>query len=195
MANTDKPKGLIPVRYLNGSPYNGQVKIYYIPATDGTAVFRGDVVKRAAGADTTGKYPTVAQAAATDIYLVGVVVGFGLQPEIAANPDNLAMSYRAADTAMYVAVVDDPNVIFEAQEDGTMAYTAVGQNADLVVGSGSTTTGLSGMEIDSSDAKNTTAQLRVMRLVDRPDNAIGANAKWEVMIVEHIHKTSAVAGS
>jgi len=195
MANTDTPFGLKPIKHLDGSPWNGKFNVYYLPATDGTATFRGDVVVRAAGADTTGRYPTVAQAAATDIYIVGVIIGFGLTPEIMANADNLAYKYRVASTAMYCAVVDDPSVIFEAQEDGTMAYTAVGQNCDITVGSGDTSTGLSAMEIDSSDAKNTTAQLRVLRLVDRPDNAIGANACWEVMIVEHINKTSAVAGS
>ena len=63
--------------------------------------------------------------------------------------------------------------------------TAVGNNADVVVGSGSTTTGSSGMELDSSDVKTATAQLRILQLVQREDNAVGDNANWEVMINEH----------
>lgn len=189
MANTDSPFGLIPRMYRNGAPWNGKYNIYYVPATDNTAIFKGDIVKLAGSASADGLYPDVAQAAATDETLVGVVVGFGTSPSLMFDIDNLTRNYRPAATAMYVAVVDDPDVIYEAQEDstgGAIAVTAVGNNADIVVGSGSTTTGQSAMEIDSSDVKTATAQLRILRLVDRPDNALGTNAKWLVMINESV---------
>ena len=64
MANIDSPFGLKPVKYLGGSPWNGKANVYYIPASDGTAVFVGDAVKSAGSADATGKFPTVAQCAA-----------------------------------------------------------------------------------------------------------------------------------
>jgi hypothetical protein len=60
-----------------------------------------------------------------------------------------------------------------------------------VVGTGSSTTGLSAMEIDSSSKVATTAQLRLLNLVKRPDNAVGNQAKWHVMINEHVFKTTA----
>jgi hypothetical protein len=48
----------------------------------------------------------------------------------------------------------------------------------LVVGSGSTATGLSGMQLDSSDHKTATAQLRILGFVNRVDNTpASANAK------------------
>jgi len=186
MANRDIPNGLRPVGYLNGATWNGKVNKYYVPATDGTAIFIGDAVKSAGSASADGKYPDVAQAAAGDA-IRGVVVGFEV------DPDNINYKYRPASTAMTLLVCDDPDAIFEIQEDsvgGALAVTEVGENADLVVGSGSTTTGLSGMELDSSDHKSATAQLRILRLVDRPDNELGTNARWQVLINEHELKST-----
>lgn len=193
MANTDSPFGLIPKMYLNGTPWNGKYNIYYVPSTDNTAIYKGDVVKLAGSASADGIYPDVAQAAATDTTIVGVAIGFGTSPNLMFDIDNLTRNYRAAATAMYVAVVDDPNVIFEAQEDSdgaALAVTDIGNNADIVVAAGNTTTGQSGMEIDSSDVKTATAQLRILRLANRPDNALGDQAKWLVLINEHVFKST-----
>lgn len=191
MANTDRCAGLKPVKYLNGAPWNGKARMYYIPATDSTAVFVGDAVKSAGSADALGKYATVAQVAAAGI-IRGVVIGFSDQPHVAFDTTNLYRSYRPASTAMYCLVVDDPNVIFEVQEDNganDIAATMVGLNIDLIVGSGDTASGKSGMELDSSSTASTTLQCRILGLVDREDNAMGAHAKWEVLINEHEFKS------
>lgn len=199
MANSDTPFGLRPYRYLNGAPWNGQVNIYYHSSGDSTALYKGDVVQvdDTNGADTTGKYPAVMQHVAAQVDNVGVVVGFGNTPQLAADVTNLARRYCPAATAMYLAVVDDPNVIFVAQEDSDtsiMAATSCLASFDIIVGTGSTTTGISGMEIDSS-SEGTTGTLRVMRLADWTDasgsNAIGAHAKWEVMLAEHHYRYEA----
>lgn len=194
MANADTPRGLRPVRYLNGSSWNGQARVYYIPSTDSTAVFKGDLVKLAGAGDTLGKYATVAQAAAGDASC-GVVIGFGNTPYVAVDVTDLTRKYRPASTAMYVWVVDDPNVVFRIQEDsvaGALAATSCGTNCNVVVGSGSTTTGMSGMEIDSSEveAAGATAQLRLLNISDEHDNALGTNANWDVLIAEHQLKTT-----
>lgn len=185
MANVDNPRGLTPTRMLSGAPYNGAVNRYYIPATDATATFIGDAVKLAGSADADG-VPTIAQAAAGDT-LVGVIVGF--EPD----RDDLSLQYRPASTARYALVADSPDVVFEIQEDsvgGALAAADVGLNADLVVAAGDTDTGRSAMELDSSTKVSTTAQIRVLRLIPRVDNEIGANAKWEVLINEHQYKTT-----
>ncbi len=188
MANLDTPFGLKPVKNLMGSPWNGKVSTYYIPATDSTAVFKGDAVKSAGSADATGKFPTVAQAAAGDL-IRGVVIGFGDNPYVMIHPDTPNQDYRAASTAMYVFVVDDPFVIFEIQEDSAgaaLAVTAVGLSTNLVVGSGSTATGKSAMELDSSDTgTDTTGQCKILRVIDREGNDLGDNCKWEILITEH----------
>ena len=54
MANTSKIRGFLPMKHVNGSPYNGQSNIYFIPSSDSTAVFVGDPVKLATGANAQG---------------------------------------------------------------------------------------------------------------------------------------------
>jgi hypothetical protein len=180
MANTDVAKGLVPVKYLNGTPYNGKCGKYYIPATDSTAVYIGDPVKLAGSADARG-IPTVAKASSTEVF-VGVVVG--VEPETADST-----RYRAASTGRYVFVADDPDLLFEIQEDsdgGALAATDVGLNANFIDGGGSTTTAFSGLEIDSSTAATTaTLDFQIVRLADREDNVIGNYAKWLVKLNNH----------
>ncbi len=187
MANLDTPFGFKPVKHLNGSPWNGKVSAYYVPATDATAIFKGDAVKSAGAADATGKFPTVAQAAATEA-IRGIVIGFGDNPYTMIHPDNPNRDYRPASTAMYVFVVDDPQVIFEVQEDSvgnSITAAMVGLATDITVGTGSTSTGKSAMELDSSDTATAAGQCRILRVVDREDNALGDHCKWEVLIAEH----------
>ncbi len=196
MANADIVRGAFPVGQLDGSPFTGKVNMYLVPSGDGTAMFIGDFVKRGgstgaagtvvAGQDVEGM-PTVIQAAATDTLLVGVVVGF------LPDPTNLSLRHRLVSTNRIALVADSPNTIFEIQEDsvgGALTADEVGENADITVAAGNTTTGLSGMELDSSDHKTATAQLRILSLAKRADNAIGTNAKWNVVINEHAYKTT-----
>ena len=187
MANSDAPSGFKPIKHLNGNPWNGKVNVYYIPATDGTATFLGDAVKSAGSATSDGLYPTVAQAAAGDA-IRGIVVGFSDQPYISVNTDNLNEKYRAASVARYAFVVDDPDVIFEVQEDsagGSIAAASVGLSCDFVVGSGSTVTGKSGMEIDSSDVATAAGQFKLLRVSNKVGNELGNYCKWEVLFREH----------
>jgi len=118
-----------------------------------------------------------------------VVIGFGDNPYTMTHPDTPNRSYRPAATAMYAFVVDDPQVIFEVQEDSTgntITADMVSLSANFVVGSGSTATGRSAMELDSSDtATDTAGNCRILRLVDREDNELGNYAKWEVLFGEH----------
>jgi hypothetical protein len=195
MANTSRPNGLRPVATLNGAPWNGQVNQYLIPSTDGTAVYVGDLVKSggtagAAGVVVNGQdvegMPTVARCAAGDTAR-GVVVGF------LPNQSDLTILHRVASTNRIALVVDDPNVVFEIEEDAlgaALAAADVGENADVVATAGSSTTGQSGMVLDSSDHKTATAQLRILGFVKRADNAIGANAKVLVLINEHEFKST-----
>lgn len=177
----DRPNGFTPVRHLSGAPYNGQVNRYCFLAATGTACFVGDLVKLTGTAHTDGT-AEIAQAAAGDA-CIGVVVGF--EPDYS----NLNTRYRLASTLRFAFVADDPQLIFEAQEDSdgnNLAATEIGLCTNVVVGTGSTTTGNSAMEIDSSDtATDAAGQLRIMGLVKREGNAYGTNARWEVMIAEH----------
>lgn len=197
MANLNAPKGLLPVQHLDGSPYNGKVNMYLVPASDGTAMFVGDPVKSGGTAGAVGSsangiptegMPTVTTAAAGNT-LRGVVVGF------LPNQDNLMQKHRAASTLRIALVADSPDIVFEIQEDAVGAPTAlvdVGENADIVYTAGSALTGISAVQLDSSDHVATTAQLRILGFVNRPGNeAAVANAKLLVMINEHELKATA----
>jgi len=188
MANSDTPFGFKPVKHLLGAPWNGKVSTYYVAVGNSVALFKGDAVKSAGSADATGKFPTVVQAAAGDV-IRGVIVGFGDNPYVMTHPDTPNRDYLPATTAAYVFVVDDPFVIFEIQEDNAtndMDADMVGLSTDIAtVGSGSTSTGKSAMELDSSDTATALGQCKILRVSNREDNALGAYCKWDVLIVEH----------
>ena len=182
MATTDRVNGFRPVKYMNGAPYNGQATLYSTDANDAVAIFVGDLVKLGGTADVNG-VRGVAQAAASDP-CVGVVVG------IVPSMTNLdTPQYRAASTARYVLVADDPMIIFEAQEDGAtdpLEMVDAGLNVNFVVGAGSTVTGASGMEIDSN-TENTSATLplKLIGPVQRADNElVAAGQEWTRWLVK-----------
>lgn len=182
MANTSRINGFKPVKYLGGAPWNGQATLYYIPSTDNTAVYPGDVVKIAGSADTAGGAPTVTLAAAGDA-VVGVVVGF-LPDPTNLNVDGLG---RAASTNRYCWVVDDPNVIFEVEaSNGTPTVADIGLNANHAVGSPSTTFDTSGAYIDfGTEATTAALTFKILSVVPRPDNEVGASVKLLVKINNH----------
>lgn len=183
MANADTPFGLRPVRHRNGAPYNGSFTAYATATGDGTAIYLGDPVKLSGTSQTIDGvvYLDVDQAATGDVIL-GVVVG--VKPVTAES-----LKYRAASTQRILYIADDPDLVFEVQEvSGGTALTAndAGLNADFVVGSGSTTTGYSGVELNNAtEATTNTLDVQIVGFVNRVDNAIGEHAKWLVRINRH----------
>ena len=183
MANSNTPFGLRPVRHRNGAPYNGAATRYYVPASDSTALCLGDPVIIAGSADADGVATVTRATAAGGNYLLGAVVS--VEP---VTRDSTV--YREASTARYVWVADDPDLVFEVQEDGVggaLAAANVGQNVDLIAAAGSTVTGFSGFMADSSTAATTnTLQLRILGFSQKIGNEPGnANAKMEVAINLH----------
>jgi hypothetical protein len=163
MANVNRVNGFQPVKTITGAPWNGQSTKYVVAAADTTALFVGDLVKLA-GTTGTGDYlgiRGVTQAAAGDA-CVGVVVGFDVNVNSLDTPQ-----YRTASTQRGVMVVDDPNVLFVAQEDGDtdpLEMADAGLNVNFIVAAGSTVTGASGMQIDSNT--ETTLATMVLKLIE-----------------------------
>ena len=193
MPNANIATGLRPVRYASGAPYNGAANTYFVPASDGTALFIGDPVILAGDADAATGWPTITRAtAAAAGRITGVVVGFTPTPSIITN------GYRLASVAAYALVSDDPDLLFEIQEDavgGALATASIGLNADLIAAAGSAVTKRSGFMLDTSTAATTaTLQLRIERFVNRADNEIGtANAK--VLVRLNLPTQTGAAGS
>lgn len=191
MPNINAPSGLRPVGMLDGSPWNGKVTAYFVPSTDAVAMFIGDPVKLVgdSGAATDFVFgqsmegvPMVTRASAGDA-LVGVVVGFS------PNQTDQSVLHRPASTARIVYVADDPETVFEVQDNGTALATHAGLNANLSLGSGNTVTGQSTAQVDNATkATTSTLQVRLLGLVRRPDNELGANAKWLVFINNHQYR-------
>lgn len=190
MANVNRPQGAVPVGTLGASNWNGKVGAYLIASGDGTATHIGDFVKLAGSSGTAGTtvngqdcegMPTVIKATASDTTLVGAVVGFSpLQTDL-----NVSGIYRLASTNRIAYVSDDPRTIYEMQEDSVgnnMDADMVGLSTDIITGTGSNTTGISGQMLDSSDTATAGGQMRILGLSKRVDNAIGQYAKWLVMI-------------
>lgn len=196
MANVDRPQGFLPVGHLDGSPFNGMVQMRLFDAAN--AVYVGDPVKSGGSAGAAGLFvngidcegmPNAERAAAGDT-LLGVVIGF------LPKQSDLSILYKEASTADRIGlVVTAPDVVYEVQEDSVgnnIAVTQVNNNFDMVTWlAGNDLSGISAVELDSSDSSGTsTAQFRLLGLVKSPDNALGTNAKWLVVINEHEHKTT-----
>ena len=184
MANADRPHGARPVRHMNGSTAI-QSNPYTVDAANATAIFLGDFVKLENDGNIT--------AGSEGGLLLGVCVG------IADDYGDLTRRYLPDSTAGTVMVTDDPDMIYAIQEDdGGTALTAeaIGENCDVETGAGgSTTTSLSSHEIDRSTSSSAIAQLRLLRLVPREDNAHGDWAEWEVYINEHQFRSVDLVGT
>jgi hypothetical protein len=182
MANKDIPNGLVPVDGTGGA-HCISMNPYVIASGDGTAVGVGCPLKLAGSMDDATGYPTAIRATAGDA-CCGVVVGF------LADKDYENQTHRSASTRRIALVADSPEQLFSIQEDsvgGALAAANVGQNADMIFASVNTTTGLSGVELDSSTAAsgNATYVLKILRLDPAVDNAVGTNARWIVKINNH----------
>lgn len=187
MANANTPFGLKPIRRAGSMPESGGLTMYYVPASDATALYIGDPVVKNGSADAAG-VPGAIRASAAGV-VTGVVEGF--------VPDGVTdrVGYRAASTAAYILVRDDPNTEFMIQDTaGTIAAADIGLNAELTVGAGSAYSRRSGFVLDSA-SKATTAGLavKILGLAQIPGNEFGAYAKIRVKINDHT-EANATAG-
>lgn len=184
MASVSRINGFRPVKTLSGAPYTGKANLYFVSSGNSDVIMVGDAVKIAGDARAASGAPTVARCGATDIP-VGVVVGIlfsGVANEITNVPNVSNLNtpiYRAASTDRYLLVADDPMLVYEVQYAGTSVAAAtitanVGQNGQFTTTAGSTTTGSSGMQLDSSGlATTSTLPLKIVGYPARPDNVPG----------------------
>ena len=191
MTNLDRPRGLTPVRMITGAPWNGAVNIYWHDGDNASAIYKGSLVVSGAlmalGPAENPRFEGVVIAKEQAVDIVGVAWTFGTTPQIAAQVDNLnAPNYCPASTDMYIGVIDDPNVIYTIQDSSLLAVTDLGLAFDTTSNpSGSTVTGRSSAELQSSGFSGAAGQLQLLRMVNRPDNELLVNADWEVRIHQH----------
>ena len=77
---------------------------------------------------------------------------------------------------MQAFVVDDPNARFKVQANATgLPFSKIGQNVQLVVGTGNTITGQSGMTVNGTAAATATYPFILVELVTDPSGANGTD--------------------
>jgi len=197
MANVSRPMGIRPVRYLNGSEWNGQSEAYFFSSSSNTtAAYIYDPVRfdtTNGGSNlSTATYPGVPAVFAVASTLTtenirGVIVGFVPEPLFSNNVTaSLGLKYRVASTARYAWVMDDYNVICEAESDATTALAATDINKPISTAytAGSTVSGVSKTVLAQSTAVTNAAKpFRLLRASQTIGNEPwNVSAKWEVII-------------
>ena len=176
MANLDAPSGARPLN-RDGSPFNSSTRDMTVDASNSVAIFNGDLVAQEADGNV-----VAATGGATEV-IIGTCVGVVVDRAVSATEN---VGYLPALTAGTIRVANAESCYFAMQEDGvTSQLTAADRGAriNMINGGGSTTTGRSGMELDSdSVGQDATYQLQLVDLVNKVDNAYGAHAEWIVKV-------------
>jgi len=181
MANADAAFGFVPTRHMSGNA--PRTNKYTCASELAENIFKGDLCIIIS----TG---LITPHTATEVNNIGVFNGVSYT---ASDGSYVYSDYWPSGTAatdIIIYIYDDPYTVFKVQSAGTPAQTNIGNNADVVAGAGSTTTGQSGFEISGTMAAGT-ASCKIMALYDAPENAFGANAVMEVLINEHLLKDGA----
>ncbi len=152
------PNGLVPVQTGNGNTWNGQVTPYILASGYGTNIFTGDPV-------TLSTAGVVIVAVASQSVL-GVFAGV----EYVDTTNKYTVRYPfwpaskvTASTAQITAfVIDDPQVRYTVQEANTSAaagtaltQAVIGNNANIVLSTGNTTSGQSRAFLDNTTSATT----------------------------------------
>ena len=182
ITNADNAFGLRAIGKVGQNRDNQGLSEYGIAASS-AAIYQNDPIMMAA----TGKI-IVGTAAAV---LLGSLNGVFYTDASTSKPtwaNHLNASNTATDIVGFVS--DDPYERFEIQSDAALTVAEVGMNADIVYAAGSTPNYISKVELDHSDLKTATAQLRVIGISKDPqNNAAGvANVNAVVIINEHFLK-------
>ena len=190
MANIDKAFGLRPIGNLSAT---GAQKQYGYEIADNQAgtIFQGDLVALSAGFIT--RFLPATHTAAVGVFngcnYIDPTTGKPTFKNFYPGSVNITAGKIVAD------VNDDPNQLFLVQCDAGFVAADVGKNADVVGTGGSTTTGISTMELSSSTLATTAAlNLKVVGLYNDVNNEFGTNAVVVVKINEHVYGSTGVAG-
>jgi len=188
MANQDAAFGLRPLKTLGQQDDSTGMSSHKIEPGDASLLYQGSM---AIGANT--GYVDISAAASTTN--VGAFWG-----TFYIDPTTLKPTYKnyypgsvtpPSSGAIEAFVYDNPQQLFEIQSDntGASAQTDVFMCADLSSPTGgSTTNGVSSMELGDSTINATAAVLKIIGVSRDPANSdlTAANVNWRVMIDQHL---------
>jgi hypothetical protein len=190
MPNIDKAFGLRPIGNLSAT---GAQKQYGYEIADNQAgtIFQGDLVALSGGYIT--RFLPATHTAA-----VGVFNGCNYIDPTTGKPtwkNYYPGSVNITSGKITADVIDDPSQLFLIQCDAGFVAADVGKNADVIGTGGSTTTGVSTMELNSGTLANSAAlNLKTVGLYNVPGNEFGSFAVVVVKINEHVYGSAGVAG-
>jgi hypothetical protein len=192
MANVDKAFGLRPLGNLSATGAQKQYA-YEIEDNQSGAIFQGDLVTLDGGYVV--KYDSTLHTVA-----LGVFNGVQYVDPTSGKPtfkNFYPGSVNITTGVISASVVDDPNQLFLIQADEDVVQADVGLNANIAYTAGSTTTGVSGTELDSSTIANTaTLVLKVVGFYDAPNNIRAENhVDVVVKINAHMYGSAGVANT
>jgi hypothetical protein len=179
MATTASPYGLRPINRVDGMPYAGATQTFLInPAGTATNIFYGQVVLIDANgyialATATGADITTNNLGGNGVGAIGVFVG--CEYVNAQGQVINAQYYPSGTTGVVTAkVITDPNVVFQAQLDGSGAQSVLGTNtffaAAQSTSTGSTQNGNSTSALEST-VVTTAAAFRIVGFASTPGDA------------------------
>jgi hypothetical protein len=169
---------------MGGSPYSGGQSRYRIAANYGTSIFQGDLVMQVTGGG------IEIHADGGTVPIVGVFNGC-MYTDPTTSEQVFSNYYPASTNASDIIafVHDDPNTVFEIQADDTFPVADLFGNFDIVyTNSGSTTTGISGAELDvTTGATTTNLPLKAIDISQDPENSDVGSANTNVLVVIQNH--------
>jgi len=190
MANIDKAFGLRPIGNLSATGAQKQYG-YQIADNQAGTIFQGDLVVLTGGF--ISRFLPASHTAA-----VGVFNGCNYNDPTTGKPtfsNFYPGSVNITSGQINADVLDDPNQLFLIQCDAGFVAADVGKNADVIGTGGSTTSGISTMELNSATLATTAAlNLKVVGLYNDVNNEFGTNAVVVVKINEHVYGSAGVAG-
>jgi len=188
MANVDKAFGLKPLGNLSATGAQKQYG-YEIEDSQAGAIFQGDLVTIVGGY-------VVKFAPGTHAAALGVFNGCNYIDPTTGKPtwkNYYPGSVNITQGKIIADVLDDPSQLFLIQADEDIVQADIGKNADVVGTGGSTITGVSTMELDSSTIADAEARnLKIVGLYDVPGNSLGDFAVIVVKINEHLYGSTGV---
>lgn len=185
MSTTATPYGLKPVNLIGGQPYAGSTRAIKIASGYAGNLYNGAVVK----IHTDGTLNFVAETGgAGNLFPVGTIgVFMGCQYTDATlglvNSNYWPTGQVASDAIGFV--VDDPDVVFQAQANGAVIQAELGMNIDFgaaqSTSTGSTATGKSTSAVDATAVATTTVAFRIVGFVEDGNSTVG-DAYTDVLV-------------
>jgi hypothetical protein len=185
----DAPYGLVPVGLIGGRPYSGATRRMKIASNYGTAIGKGDLVKRVNDGTIERDGSTTAFPATGTL---GIFMGCSY-----TDPNTSQLTFNNSYPASTVAsdieafVADDPDLIMKVAicssgtTMATLGRTVIGNKTSIISNTLTTINGRSKLAASSSINTTSTLPLHIIDVVD--STATGSDTFQELLVIFSTH--------